>query len=118
MLKECPFPGGYDLVVGTSGAYVPVRRGVRPELVLHVRMLFPGWRHKLPVCLQLTQGSPPLPSFAHDTERGTRTPPCELDLGSFQHLLIVFGGPQGLEYVLQNDELARKHSCPSELFNR
>jgi hypothetical protein len=51
-------------------------------------------------------------------ERGERTPPCQLELGAFQHLLIVFGGPNGLEYALQHDDLAREHSCPSELFDR
>lgn len=51
-------------------------------------------------------------------ERGERTPQCELDLGPFRHLLVVFGGPQGLEYALQHDELARQHASPSELFDR
>lgn len=51
-------------------------------------------------------------------ERGERTPACQLDLGAFRHLLVVFGGPQGLEYALQHDELANKHGCPSELFDR
>ena len=54
----------------------------------------------------------------HTTERGEQTPPCQLNLGSFQHLLVVFGGPHGLEYALQHDELASQHSCPSELFDR
>lgn len=52
------------------------------------------------------------------SERGERTPACQLDLGAFRHLLVVFGGPQGLEYALQHDELANKHGCPSELFDR
>jgi len=51
-------------------------------------------------------------------ERGEQTPPCQLSLGGFRHLLVVFGGPQGLEYALQNDEAAGQHSCPSELFGR
>ncbi|KAL4450208.1 hypothetical protein ABPG77_010877 [Micractinium sp. CCAP 211/92] len=50
MVEQCPFPGGYDLVVGTS-------------------------------------------------ERGERMPACQLDLGAFRHALLVFGGPQGLEYL-------------------
>ncbi|EFN50592.1 hypothetical protein CHLNCDRAFT_135058 [Chlorella variabilis] len=33
------------------------------------------------------------------SERGERTPACQLDLGAFRHLLVVFGGPQGLEYL-------------------
>lgn len=69
MAGECPFPGGYDLTVGTS-------------------------------------------------ERGERSPACQLRLGGFRHLLIVFGGPQGLEYALQTDGLTGQHSCPSELFGR
>lgn len=28
------------------------------------------------------------------TERGEQTPPCELRLAPFRHLLVVFGGPQ------------------------
>jgi hypothetical protein len=51
-------------------------------------------------------------------ERGERTPPCQIELGAFQHLLVVFGGPNGLEYALQHDDLASEHSCPSELFDR
>ncbi|PSC74008.1 methyltransferase C9orf114-like protein isoform X2 [Micractinium conductrix] len=67
--EQCPFSGGYDLVVGTS-------------------------------------------------ERGEQTAPCALSLGSFRHALVVFGGPQGLEYALQNDELAARHAEPSTLFDR
>ncbi len=51
-------------------------------------------------------------------ERGERTPSCQLDLGAFRHVLVVFGGPQGLEYALEHDELASQHACPSELFER
>ncbi|KAI3429714.1 hypothetical protein D9Q98_005799 [Chlorella vulgaris] len=69
MVNQCPFPGGYDMTVGTS-------------------------------------------------ERGECTPPCQLQLGPFRHLLIVFGGPHGLEYALQHDDLASQHNCPSELFDR
>ena len=56
--------------------------------------------------------------FSCAAERGERLPACELDLGTFRHLLVVFGGPQGLEYALQHDDLSSTHSCPSELFGK
>lgn len=122
MLEQCPFPDGYDLVVGTSGAIVILQtmRSVKAKawtlqprklaaLDRYACILFALLAHWLPILL---------PHLPRDTERGSRTPSCELDLGSFQHLLIVFGGPHGLEYALKNDELAGKHACPSELFDR
>ncbi|GAB4822595.1 hypothetical protein N2152v2_009641 [Parachlorella kessleri] len=69
MMESCPFPGGYDLKVGTS-------------------------------------------------ERGERTPSCSLQLPPFRHLLVVFGGPEGLEHCLQHDPLGGWHADPAELFDR
>lgn len=69
LFEGCPFPGGYDLTVGTS-------------------------------------------------ERGEQTPSCQLRFPAFNHALIVFGGPQGLEYCLQNDAWRGRHAEPSTLFQR
>lgn len=52
------------------------------------------------------------------SERGEKVPCCELQLPEFQHVLIVFGGPQGLEYALQNDTWSARHTEPSTMFQR
>lgn len=52
------------------------------------------------------------------SERGEETPSCELCFPSYNHALIVLGGPQGLEYCLMNDYLHSEHSEPSTLFDR
>lgn len=52
------------------------------------------------------------------SERGEKTPCCELKFPSFKHVLIVFGGPQGLEYCLENDPCRGEHQEPSTLFDR
>lgn len=52
------------------------------------------------------------------SERGEATSCCDLRFPKFKHALIVFGGPQGLEYALKNDPWKSKHAEPSTLFNR
>jgi len=52
------------------------------------------------------------------SERGEQESCCSLSLPKFSHALIVIGGPQGLEYCLQNDALREKHKEPSTLFDR
>ena len=69
LFSECPFPGGYDLTVGTS-------------------------------------------------ERGEQTTCRDLEFPEFDHAIVVIGGPQGLEYALQNDPARGQHPEPSTLFHR
>lgn len=52
------------------------------------------------------------------SERGERTPAAQLALPPFHHLLLVFGGPEGLERCLANDALGGWHADPAELFHR
>ena len=52
------------------------------------------------------------------SERGEQTSSCELQFTPFNHALIVFGGPQGLEHCLQNDPWKDHHSEPSPFFQR
>jgi methyltransferase len=53
------------------------------------------------------------------SERGECVPSCELKfLPSCRHLLIVIGGPEGLEVCLKNDPWATKHASPAGLFDR
>lgn len=59
VFTESPFPGGYDVSIGTSERGMPLAQ------------VFPPSRRHAP---------------------------------QFQHLLIVFGGPRGLEYAAANDK--------------
>jgi predicted SPOUT superfamily RNA methylase MTH1 len=52
------------------------------------------------------------------SERGEEASCCSLSFPEYQHALIVIGGPQGLEYCLQNDPKRSEHSEPSTLFDR
>lgn len=52
------------------------------------------------------------------SERGERVAACELQLGPFRHLLLAFGGPEGLEACLAQDPLGGWHADPRELFDR
>lgn len=54
------------------------------------------------------------------SERGERVECCGLCLKRFRHALIVIGGPQGLEYALDNDLWLEKYpdKDPSVLFDR
>lgn len=54
------------------------------------------------------------------SERGEKVGCCNLRLKQFRHALIVIGGPQGLEYALENDPWASKYPDrdPSILFDR
>ncbi len=52
------------------------------------------------------------------SERGEQKSSCELSFPKFNHGLIVFGGPQGLEYCLQNDPWRGRHAEPSPFFQR
>ena len=52
------------------------------------------------------------------SERGEQVASCDLSVDRYQHALVVLGGPQGLEYCLENDELRTEHSEPSTLFQR
>jgi predicted SPOUT superfamily RNA methylase MTH1 len=51
------------------------------------------------------------------SEKGAATDCCSLSLPDYRHALVVIGGPQGLEYLLANDELNKKHKEPSTLFD-
>lgn len=52
------------------------------------------------------------------SERGERTPARDLRLPRFRRLLLVLGGPDGLEAALQADPWATRHAAPAELFGR
>jgi predicted SPOUT superfamily RNA methylase MTH1 len=53
------------------------------------------------------------------SERGEAVPCCQLALPCAAHVLVVIGGPQGLELCLQNDpQAAQRHADPSSLFAR
>lgn len=52
------------------------------------------------------------------SERGEVNECCSLALPEYEHALVVVGGPQGLEYLLQNDDQSKKHADPSTLFDR
>ncbi|GMH33828.1 hypothetical protein BSKO_01662 [Bryopsis sp. KO-2023] len=66
LFSECPFPDGYDLVIGTS-------------------------------------------------EHGTEVCQSSFQLPNFQHALIVFGGPKGLEECCSVDPTLNG-KCPADLF--
>lgn len=67
LMRDCPFPGGYDLKIGTS-------------------------------------------------EHGQVVQPGDLLLPRFKHVLVAFGGPEGLEDALQHDKkLSGKQ--PVEVFD-
>lgn len=41
-----------------------------------------------------------------------------IELGKFRHALVVFGGPKGLEYALEQDVQLRELSDPKHIFDR
>lgn len=56
------------------------------------------------------------------SERGEQVSSSELTLGdknnSCDHLLIVFGGPEGLEVCLKNDPWSGKYKEATDMFDR
>ena len=52
------------------------------------------------------------------SERGEINECCSLSLPSYRHALVVIGGPNGLEYLLQNDPSSSQYDSPSTLFDR
>ena len=52
------------------------------------------------------------------SERGEVSTCCGLEFPEFNHALIVFGGPQGLEYCLENDPWKDRYPDPSPFFQR
>lgn len=50
------------------------------------------------------------------SEHGSKASAAELRVPPFQHLLVTFGGPKGLEDAMQRDS-AVGHSTPSDMFD-
>ena len=67
--------------------------------------------------------APAVPAGGYDltvgtSEHGEQTPSSSLHLPKFEHLLVVFGGPTGLEPVLASDPYGKQHASPGQLFDR
>ena len=52
------------------------------------------------------------------SERGEQAPACSLQLRPFRHLLVVLGGPEGLEAAVAADPWRSRLRSPAELFDR
>lgn len=108
---QCPFEGGYDLTVGTSG--VLALQGVMFLCALSAACAMVGMRAAVRACVaNAAHPTPPscllcLPRFA---ERGEQAPPCELRLAPARHMLVVFGGPQ-VRSCCPAGQLYLRHWC-------
>lgn len=74
-----------------------------------------------PTLNDLLQGCPFLGGYdltVGTSEHGEQTPSSSLRLPKFEHLLVVFGGPTGLEPVLASDPYGKQHASPGQLFDR
>ena len=50
------------------------------------------------------------------SEHGEARHPCKLQFPQYEHALIVLGGPQGLEYCLENDPWKEDYQSPKGIF--
>ena len=97
VFTECPWEGGYDISIGTSERGQPIQEVLKS-------------------CLQASNGKLSI----EETINGEANTSAKIKaLCNYSHLLLVFGGHQGLEVALRNDSQLRGLGVeqPAELFD-
>lgn len=121
VFTECPYEGGYDVSVGTSERGVPLsqamanHRDQQQQKKTQQQQQQDHWRHGYGQHRHHGYGGYNGGGYGDDKPQPTPTTP------SFRHLLVVFGGPRGIELAASHDpHLAALHirgAKTAELFD-
>ena len=99
-------PASYEMLSGDSAGFT--------------NAIKPAWKYKTLYSLDLDSGIVHLQEGYDVTigtsERGSIAQACQVELPAFQHLLIVFGGPLGLEDLFSKDKTVASKD-PRESFS-
>ncbi|XP_022703904.1 putative methyltransferase C9orf114 homolog isoform X2 [Varroa jacobsoni] len=115
-INPCDLATGYRVTVRMEDKTLVDRDAPRREAGLY-------WGYQTRLAMNLSSAIAESPyQRGYDLTIGTseRGDSIEavIELGKFRHALVVFGGPKGLEYALEQDVQLRELSDPKHIFDR